>query len=137
MHACFGPAVRHQIAAVPHAWELNFSGDSGDALYQSGPAMPESDSTQPRPLPDALERALHDASGRTLQSLSVLRRALRQHVRSERSHGVTLTELELELRALVTRSDRRSNDASGNAGADRSLSDQVVKWGEMYFMQAD
>jgi hypothetical protein len=99
--------------------------------------MPESDSTQPRPLPDELERALHQASGRTLQSLAVLRRALRQHVRSERSHGVTMTELEVELRALVTRSESRSNDTAQSKAGHGSLSEQVVKWGETYFTQAD
>jgi hypothetical protein len=99
--------------------------------------MPEPDSTQPRPLPDELERALHNASGRTLQSLAVLRRALRQHVQSERSHGVTLTGLEIELRALVTRSESRANDASRNDARYGSLSDQVVKWGETYFRQVD
>jgi hypothetical protein len=99
--------------------------------------MPESDSTQPRPLPDELERALHQASGRTLQSLAVLRRAIRQHVHSERSHGVTLTDLEVELRALVTRTESRSKDASRNDAGYGSLSDQVVKWGETYFTQAD
>jgi hypothetical protein len=99
--------------------------------------MPESDSTQPRPLPDELERALHQASGRTLQSLAVLRRALRQHVRSERNHGITMSELEVELRALVTRSESRADDASRNDAGCGSLSDQVVKWGEAYFTQAD
>jgi hypothetical protein len=46
-----------------------------------------------------------------------------------------MTELEVELRALVIRSDSRSNDASADDAAYGSFSDQVVKWGETYFMQ--
>jgi hypothetical protein len=88
-------------------------------------------------LPDDLERALEQASGRTLQSLAALRRALRQHVRSEKSHGIPLAELETELRALVTRSEARAADGSPNDAGCGSLSDQVVKWSETYFKQTD
>ena len=103
-----------------------------------GCTMPETDSGQPRPLPDALERALQQATGRTLKSLASLRRALREHVRSERSNGITLTELEVELRALVARAETQ---ALGLAGSEQqlrtSLSNQVVTWSESYFSRAD
>lgn len=99
--------------------------------------MTESDSTQPRQLPDELERALGQATARTLESLAVLRKALRQHVRSERDHGITLTELQGQLRALVTRSESRSNNSPRSAGGYGSLADQVVQWSERYFSQSD
>ena len=100
--------------------------------------MPERDLALPRPLPDALERALQQTTGRTLRSLASLRRALREHVRSERSNGITLTELQGELRALVSRAEARATGSSGSEQQPRtSLSNQVVKWSESYFSQAD
>jgi hypothetical protein len=91
----------------------------------------------PRPLPDDLERALGQATGRTLESLAVLRRALRQHVRTERNHGVTFSDLEIELRELVSRAESKVPSRSDDPSSQRSLSDQVVSWGEAFFRQGD
>jgi hypothetical protein len=58
-------------------------------------------------------------------------------VRSERDHGVTFSDLEIELRELVSRVessvDRRPRDTLSG----RNFSDQVVRWGEALFSQAD
>jgi hypothetical protein len=97
--------------------------------------MSEFDPGLPRPLPDDLERALRQAAGRTFESLGVLRRALRQHVQSERDHGVGFVELEVELRKLVTCAEGESTPPVAPEGLRTNLSNQVVKWSEGYFSE--
>jgi hypothetical protein len=100
--------------------------------------MSESDSGSPPILPAELERALQHATSRTLASLVALRKALRQHVRSERVQGISFADIETSLRVLVLRAEGESKRHAGDQHAHHpSLSDQVIKWSEGFFSQID
>ena len=86
-------------------------------------------------LPDELDRALRRATDRTLSALTSLRKAVRQHVRTERSHGATLAEIDLDLRTLVARAQEglSHRDGDGGDGHHDALTTQVVKWSEGFY----
>jgi len=89
-------------------------------------------------LPEELERALRRATERTLSSLTSLRKAVRQHVRTERDRGVTFSEIDLDLRALIARaqegiSQTDGDGADGGDGHHDALTAQVIKWSEGFY----
>ena len=85
-------------------------------------------------LPDELDRALRRATDRTLSALTSLRKAVRQHVRTERSHGATLAEIDLDLRALVARAQKGLSQSDGDGdGHHDALAVQVIKWSEGFY----
>ena len=88
------------------------------------------------PLSDELDLALRQATDRTLSALASLRRAVRQHVRTERDRGATLSQIEVDLRAIVARGENGIAHSNGSDGADGhhdSLSAQVIKWSQVFF----
>lgn len=89
------------------------------------------------PLPDELEFALKEATTRTFASLVALRKALREHVRAERVNGHSFVEIETDLRNLVARTEDGSLQPADEHRRRGSLVDQVVKWSEGFFVQAD
>ncbi len=87
-------------------------------------------------LPDELERALRRATDRTLSALTSLRRAVRQHVRTERDRGATLPGIELDLRAIIARAQEGISNRDGADDGDGhhdGLTAQVVKWSEGFY----
>ena len=77
-------------------------------------------------LPDELARALRRATDSTLTALTSLRKAVRQHVHTERSRGTTLPEIELDLRALVARAQKGLSQSDGECVV-------VIKWSEGFY----
>ncbi len=67
-------------------------------------------------LPEELERALRRATDRTLSALTSLRRAVRQHVRTERDRGTTLSGIEFDLRAIIARAQEGISQTDGDGG---------------------
>jgi hypothetical protein len=88
-------------------------------------------------LPEELDRALRSATDRTLVALTALRKAVRQHVQDERERGAALPEIELELRAIIT---RVLKDAAGRDSIDGerdTLANQMMKWSAGFYKQND
>jgi hypothetical protein len=88
-------------------------------------------------LPEELERALRRATDRTLVALVALRRAVREHVQSERDGGASLPQIELELRELITLAHEKSDRGDGADGHHQALTSQMVKWSEGFFNEND
>ncbi len=92
--------------------------------------MSPSDGT-PNLLPEELDRALRRATDRTLSALTSLRRAVRDHVQSERDKGTSLSEIENEMRILIARAQESvKNEPDGHHEA---LSTQMIKWTGGFF----
>ena len=94
--------------------------------------VPDQHQDSPIQLPAAAARALRRATGHTLTSFAFLRRALREHVESEREKS-SLLEIEIELRALVARTRLELPTASANAGSQDNLSEHLMEWTETFF----
>jgi hypothetical protein len=92
---------------------------------------------KPHPLPDELDRALRRATDRTLVALTSLRKAVRQHVHDERDRGTTLPEIELELRAIITRVLKDAEGRDSVDGERDTLANQMLKWSEGFYRQQD
>lgn len=87
------------------------------------------------PLPEDLDRALRQATDRTLFALTSLRKAVRQHVRSERNRGATLSNIDLDLRAMIARVHKAISETDGDGadGHQDALTTQVIKWSEGFY----
>jgi len=96
--------------------------------------MTEPDQHQDSPiqLPAEAERALRRATGHTLTSFAFLRRALREHVETERKER-SLVEIEIELRALVARTLLEMPAVAANAESQGNLSEHLMEWTETFF----
>lgn len=99
--------------------------------------MSRSDDGPLSSLPEELDRALRRATDRTLVALTSLRKAVRQHVQDERERGATLPEIELDLRALVTRLHEEAVRSNGADGEHDTLATQMIKWTEGFYKQND
>lgn len=91
----------------------------------------------PSPLPEELDRALRGATDRTLVALTVLRKAVRQHVQDERERGTSLPDVEVELRTIIA---RVLKDAAGRDSIDGerdALAHQMMKWSAGFYHQHD
>jgi hypothetical protein len=99
--------------------------------------MSRSDDAPPNALPEELDRALRRATDRTLVALTSLRKAVRQHVQDERERGATLSEIELDLRALVARLHQEAAPSSGADGEHETLAAQMIKWTEGFYKRND
>jgi hypothetical protein len=88
------------------------------------------------PLPEELDRALRRATDRTLAALTSLRRAVREHVQTERDGGASLKQIELELRALISRAHEKAR-GDGADGEHIALAAEMVRWTEGFFNQND
>ncbi len=91
----------------------------------------------PSPLPEELDRALRGATDRTLVALTVLRKAVRQHVQDERERGTSLPDIEVELRTIIA---RVLKDAAGRDSIDGerdALAHQMMKWSKGFYNQND
>ncbi|HEY3112074.1 MAG TPA: hypothetical protein VGJ62_00115 [Gemmatimonadaceae bacterium] len=104
--------------------------------------MSPQDNGPTNPLPDELDRALRQATDRTLSALISLRKAVRQHVRTSRGRGATFANIELDLRAIITRAQdglsRRDGGDGGDGDGDGdghhdALTIQVIKWSERFY----
>ena len=93
--------------------------------------MSQNDGT-PSSLPEELDRALRRATDRTLAALTSLRRAVRQHVQSEREQGASLAEIENEMRIIIGRAQESvpRDDVDGHHEA---LATQMIKWTGGFF----
>ena len=97
--------------------------------------MANSSDGNPSPLPDELAAALRRATDLTLNAFHSLRVAVRDHVHGERSRGVSLDEIDADLRSMIA-------VAGGNGGhQDHSperideLTRQVLKWSESFYLR--
>jgi hypothetical protein len=98
--------------------------------------MSSNNDGQSNPLPEELDRALRRATDRTLAALTSLRRAVRDHVQTERDGGASLQMIELELRELIARAHEKAR-ADGADGEHHALASQMIKWSEGFFNQND
>lgn len=89
------------------------------------------------PLPEELDRALRGATDRTLVALTALRKAVGQHVRDERERGTSLPEIEIELRAIITRVLKEAAGRDSIDGERETLGNQMMKWSEGFYHQND
>lgn len=94
--------------------------------------VPAQHQDSPIQLPAEAERALRRATGHTLTSFAYLRKALREHVESERKQ-ISLLEIEIELRALVARTRLELPTAPADAGFQDNLSEHLMEWTETFF----
>jgi hypothetical protein len=94
--------------------------------------VPAQNDDSPIQIPSEAERAFRRATGHTLTSFAFLRKALREHVESERKES-SLLEIEVELRALVARARLELPVASANAGSQDNLSEHLMEWTETFF----
>jgi hypothetical protein len=102
-------------------------------LFFKAPQMSTEDGST-SPLPEELDRALRRATDRTLSALTSLRRAVRQHVRTERDRGATLSGIELDLRELIVRAQEGISQTDGDGdGHHDALTAQVIKWSEGFY----
>jgi hypothetical protein len=83
-------------------------------------------------LPDEIERGLRRATGHTLTSFALLRKALREHVESERSQR-SLLEIETDLRTLVARTRMELPAFPAEAGSQDNLSEHLMEWTDTFF----
>jgi hypothetical protein len=98
--------------------------------------LPTDDSPHTLPLPDELDRALRRATDRTLAALTALRRAVREHVHSERASGNDLDEIQLALRGIIARAQDGLPRADGNGdGQHDALTTQMIKWSEGFYTE--
>jgi hypothetical protein len=86
----------------------------------------------PIQVPADTERALRRAIGRTLTSFAFLRRALREHVETDRKES-SLLEIEIELRALVARARLELPITRASAGSQDNLPEHLLAWTETFF----
>jgi hypothetical protein len=84
-------------------------------------------------MPAAAEKALRRATSHTLTSLALLRKALREHVHSERDRNTALAEIEAGLRALVARERQDLPVVGSDVGSHDNLSELVTEWTEFFF----
>jgi hypothetical protein len=93
---------------------------------------PDQHDDSPMQLPAGEERALRRATGHTLTSFAFLRKALREHVESERKQS-SLLEIEVGLRALVARTRLELPVMPADAGLQDNLSEHLLEWTEAFF----
>ena len=89
------------------------------------------------PLPEELDRALRQATDRTLVALTSLRKAVRQHVQDERERGTSLPEIETELRAIIVRVLKNAEGRDSVDGERDTLANQMLKWSKGFYNQHD
>jgi hypothetical protein len=87
----------------------------------------------PSPLPDELAAAMRRATDRTLNALFSLRRAVREHVQSERSRGQTLGEIDEDLRVMITTAAGDSDHPDYSLDRHDELTREVLKWTESFY----
>jgi predicted RNA-binding Zn ribbon-like protein len=88
-----------------------------------------------RNLPEELERALRRATGRTLNALTSLRRAVREHVHQQRAAGNSLNEIQQQLRASAARA-LDGVPSAGNTDTDPSvLTSQIIEWAAGFYTE--
>jgi hypothetical protein len=83
-------------------------------------------------LPEELDRALRRATDRTLAALTSLRRAVREHVQSERDGGASLAEIENDIRIIIARA-QESLSRDDVDGHHEALTAQMIKWTGGFF----
>ena len=83
-------------------------------------------------LPPEAERALRRATSYTLTSFAHLRKALREHVETERKQS-SLLEIEVDLRALVARTRLELPAGPTDAGSQDNLSEHLMEWTDTFF----
>jgi hypothetical protein len=89
------------------------------------------------PLPEELDRALRQATDRTLVALTSLRKAVRQHVQDERERGTSLPEIETELRTIIARVLKDAEGRDSVDGERGTLANQMLKWSKGFYDQHD
>jgi hypothetical protein len=85
----------------------------------------------PPELPPNLQAELQRALMKSLGSLDSLRVSLRRHVQRQRNRGVSLGEIEAQLRMLMLEADTAVHPDSRHANGD--LTRQIVKWTRAFF----
>jgi hypothetical protein len=91
----------------------------------------------PHLLPEELDRALRQATDRTLVALTSLRKAVRQHVQDERERGTSLPEIETELRTIIARVLKDAEGRDSVDGERGTLANQMLKWSKGFYDQHD
>jgi hypothetical protein len=94
--------------------------------------VPAQNDDSPIHIPSEAERAFRRATGHTLTSFAFLRKALREHVESERSQR-SLLEIETDLRTLVARTRMELPAFPAEAGSQDNLSEHLMEWTDTFF----
>ena len=93
----------------------------------------DSEARVPSDLPAELELALRSATWRALIALESLRVAVRDHVRSECSHGASRDEVNDGLRSMIDWAGPALDHEDYSAGRADDVTKQVLKWSATYF----
>jgi hypothetical protein len=94
--------------------------------------MITSTDTLQSPLPEELVAALHRATDRTLNALTSLRKAVREHVYTERSRGQTLGEIDDGMRTMITTAAGETDHPDYSLDRHDELTRNVLKWTESF-----
>jgi len=90
----------------------------------------------PSPLPDELAAALRRATDRTLGAFQSLRKAVRDHVVDERSRGISLSEIDADLRSMIAAAgDGMRHDHEQERVEE--LTKEVLKWSQSFYSKRD
>lgn len=108
------------------------SGATGDANFQGAPMSTDD---QNNFLSDELERALRQATDRTMGAFTSLRRAVREHVHYQRDSGNGLDEIQLQLRTISTRAMDGIGPVPVTAGDQGNLNRQIMQWSSTFYME--
>lgn len=97
--------------------------------------MSNSSDGGPNPLPDELASALRRATDLTLNAFHSLRVAVREHVHGERSRGVTLDEIDGDLRSMIAVAAGNGNSTDYSTERVDELTRHVLKWSEAFYLR--
>jgi len=95
--------------------------------------MSNSSDGTPSPLPDEFAAALRRATDRTLIAIQSLRKAVRDHVHTERSRGVALDEIDVDLRSMIAAAGDGDGRPDSSPERVEELTKQVMKWSESFY----
>jgi len=101
-------------------------------LFPGAPMANSTDGT-PSPLPDEFAAALRRATNRTLIAIQSLRKAVREHVHTERSRGVALDEIDVDLRGMIAAAGDGDGRPDHSPERVEELTRQVLKWSEAFY----
>ena len=97
--------------------------------------MANSSDGNPSPLPDELAAALRRATDLTLNAFHSLRVAVRDRVHGERSRGVSLDEIDADLRSMIAVAGGNGGHPDHSAERIDELTRQVLKWSESFYLR--
>ena len=89
------------------------------------------------PLPEELNRDLRRASERTLSAITSLRKALLEHVQSERRRGTTFPNIKLDLQEVISKLQVGESGTKADSGGQHELATQMIEWADGFYNRKD